>query len=170
MALPSSPPITMQQIYAEFLVPHGTSFKQLYRGGPYVPNTAQNAAISTDPNSLRMTQFYGAVRYVPVFATKSGDANGDVFLLEPAPAEVNVNSNSVTITPSLGTGSYTCQWFHVSGSGALATPPNNVFTTSWGASVAKGTVVSGVKLCRVMDGVGFYDVNVSIALTYNTDL
>ncbi len=36
------------------------SFKDYYRGGPYVPNIPANAAISTTVAGLRLTQFSGA--------------------------------------------------------------------------------------------------------------
>lgn len=171
MALPSSPPISMRQIYDEFLVPYGTSFKQLYRGGPHVPDTAANAAISTDPNGLRVAQFYGAVRYVPLTASKSGDAEGSTFIFEPAPDTASVTSAPpVVITPSAGSGSYTCQWFHSSGSTAISTPGVNVFSATFGAVVPKGGLLTAVKLCRVADGVGIYDVYVSVGLSYSTDL
>lgn len=174
MALPSSPPITMQQIYAEFLVPHGTSFKQLYRGGPYVPNTAQNAAISTDPNSLQMSQFYGAVRYVPLTASASngGNASGNVFIPEPAPATTPVTTAPpTTITPANGTGSYTCTWFHASGDSSISTPGANQFSgLVFGSQVVKNTTETAVKICRVADGVMTVDVPVSVDLNYYSDL
>lgn len=61
----SNPP-SMSSVIAEFGGPG--NLRAYYRGGAYVPNTGANAAISTDPNSLRLSQFAGASKatYVPM--------------------------------------------------------------------------------------------------------
>lgn len=53
---------TLLQIQAFFGGPG--NLRAYYRGGPYVPDIPANAAISTDPNSLRQTQFSGADKAV----------------------------------------------------------------------------------------------------------
>lgn len=63
MALPSSDPITLLQIIAEFGGP--SNLRAYYRGGSYVPNSTPNQNISTDPNSLTLRQFLGASAYTP---------------------------------------------------------------------------------------------------------
>lgn len=45
MALPSSPPITLGQVYAEFGAPAGTNLGAFLRGGSYVSNTPGNANV-----------------------------------------------------------------------------------------------------------------------------
>lgn len=47
MTLPASPPITMAQICAEYVVAGTTPLNSFVRGGGIVPNTAQNAAVPT---------------------------------------------------------------------------------------------------------------------------
>lgn len=65
MALPASPPISLQQIYAEFGAPNGTPLTALVRGGAYVPNIPQNNNVPTAP-PLDMLDFLGATNQPPV--------------------------------------------------------------------------------------------------------
>lgn len=169
MALPNNPPISMRQIYDEFQVPYGTSFKQLYRGGPYVPNIAQNANISTDPNQLKMSQFYGAVRYIPMNVTANPtSADGQVFQNEPAPNQRTVNASTM-IGVTGGTGSYTYSTAHLSGD-VFSVFNGNTANPAWSANVFKGGTRSAVYRCTVSDGVGSAFVDVPVNLSYFTDL
>lgn len=51
-------PVSLSKIIAEFAGPN--NLKAYYRGGPYVPDTTANAAISTVATSLAISQFLGA--------------------------------------------------------------------------------------------------------------
>lgn len=75
MTLQSTPPITMQQIYAEFGAPLGTPMTALVRGGAYVPNTAQNAAVPTTP-PLGKLQFLGAGKAAQSSISPPGSTQG----------------------------------------------------------------------------------------------
>ena len=59
MALPASPPLTLQQIYTEFGAPLGTNLTALVRGGAYVPDTPANAGVPTAP-PINILNFLGA--------------------------------------------------------------------------------------------------------------
>lgn len=62
MPVPANP--TLQQVYAEFGAPLGTSLSAFLRGGPYVPNIPQNAAVPTAlPTNL--SQLAGAIKLAP---------------------------------------------------------------------------------------------------------
>jgi hypothetical protein len=63
MPVPSGNPIKLSDLVAEFGSDGSPSLRDYYRGGPRVPNSGTNAAISTDPASLRLTQFYGAANF-----------------------------------------------------------------------------------------------------------
>lgn len=65
MALPASPPITMQQIYTEFGAPLGTPLTAMVRGGAYVPNIPQNNNVPTSP-PINLLNFLGATNQPPV--------------------------------------------------------------------------------------------------------
>lgn len=65
MALPSSGPLTLQQVYAEFGAPDGTRLTQLVRGGAYVPNTGTNAGVPMAP-PITLRDFLGASSTSPV--------------------------------------------------------------------------------------------------------
>lgn len=61
MALPTSPPIDLKQIYREFGAPDGTNLTDLVRGGQWVPDTAANAGVPTTP-PIGLLHFLGASR------------------------------------------------------------------------------------------------------------
>lgn len=168
MALPSSGPISLLQIYAEYGAPIGTPLTAMVRGGAYVPNTAPNMGIPTSP-PINLQHFYGGSGSSPFSALKSGDAVGSIFITEPptAPASVTVTSNVVDIICGGGTGSYTCAWSHLSGSTAIGTPGANVFSTSFSGDVPKNSTLSAVKRCAASDGVTTINVDVSVDLDYS---
>jgi hypothetical protein len=97
MPVPSGNPIKLSDLIAEFGSDGSPSMRDYYRGGPRVPNSATNAAISTDPNSLRLTQFYGA-RSFAVDITNYYKEDG---VLAPGGATAGIylnNDGTVTLT------------------------------------------------------------------------
>lgn len=60
MALPASGPISLHMIQAEFGGPTPINLQNYYRGGLYVPNTAQNASIPTSGPITIPNNFWGA--------------------------------------------------------------------------------------------------------------
>lgn len=169
MAVPANP--TLTQVCAEFLAPSNTPLSHFRRGAGWVPDVPQNANVPTSL-PLHLSQLAGAVRYVPVSATKSGNANGSVFLPHSgSPANVTVTSNpAVVISPSGGTGSYSCTWSHVSGDSSISTPGANLFSVSFSASVGRNNEKTAVKRCTVTDGQSSTFVDVSVTLSYTTDV
>lgn len=78
--MPLGPNPTLIQIRDFFGGPG--NLRAYYRGGPYVPNIAANANISTDPNSLRQTQFSYADKVTSPPTPNWGDAGtyADIFV------------------------------------------------------------------------------------------
>lgn len=58
MTLPSSGPLSMNQIRNEFNFGGSSNIQSYYRGGVYVPNTPANAAIPTS-GAITFSNFYG---------------------------------------------------------------------------------------------------------------
>ncbi len=167
MALPVSPPLSVSQIYAEFLVPPGTLFTQLYRGGPYVPNTPQNAAISTNPNALSVSQFYGAVRYVQFEISASPPAVDETVLGGPGSPSSTTVAGVTHINTSNGSGSFSFAWSLISGTAMTLTPANGGRDMTFSAVISKGLQRSAIYRCTVNDGVGSTrTVDVSVVLRY----
>lgn len=72
MATVSQSP-TLRELQAVF---GGNGYlRYYYRGGPYVPNVGQNGAVSTDPGSVRLSQFRGATNYVSLSASASSPSS-----------------------------------------------------------------------------------------------
>lgn len=65
MTLPASGNLSFSQILAEFGAPVGTKLSQMYRGGAYVPNIAQNAGVPTS-GPIAIRDFLGASNVAPV--------------------------------------------------------------------------------------------------------
>lgn len=169
MALQNSPPISILEICNEFLAPAGTPISSFYRGGPYVPNIAQNAAVPT-AGQISLLQFLGATRYAP-YSLSVGQSGGYVFQAEPAPISRSV-SGSLIASATGGTGSYSSSWAYVSGS-----PPGFTWSQSAGGfavnctgNVAKNSVANVVFQLTFSDGVTVSVTNRTLRLEYQTDL
>lgn len=65
MTLPTSPPLTLTQVLAEFGAPAGTPLSAMVRGGAYVPNIPQNSNVPTAP-PVELLDFLGAANTPPV--------------------------------------------------------------------------------------------------------
>lgn len=68
MASVPGPPVQLAQVRAVFGAPAGTPLNQFYRGGPWVPNIAQNNNVPIAP-PIRLAQLAGATNYVPMTVT-----------------------------------------------------------------------------------------------------
>lgn len=75
MPLQTNPPISMQQIYAEFGAPLGTPMTSLVRGGAFVPNSPLNANVPTAP-PLGKLQFLGAGKAATSSISPPGSTQG----------------------------------------------------------------------------------------------
>lgn len=67
MTIKSSGTLTLTDIFNEFGGPKPLRLTNYYRGGAYVPNAAVNNRIPTS-GFIKLTDFYGASKYVPGYA------------------------------------------------------------------------------------------------------
>lgn len=65
MALQSSPPISLNDIKAEFGATGTRSLTEFYRGGAFVPNSPQNSNIPTS-GAISLLDFLGASNSLPI--------------------------------------------------------------------------------------------------------
>jgi hypothetical protein len=100
MAVPGSP--SLQDVVNEFGGPG--DLRSYYRGGPYVPNVAQNQNVSTDPNQLELASFVGAVRYVPM----SGNVSPNPVVGDGGPGSAGTTAYA---NISNGTPPYSYNWW-----------------------------------------------------------
>lgn len=173
MTLPASGQIDILQILAEFGAPAGTPLTSMVRGGAYVPNNAQNVNVPTAP-PISCTDFYGAANYTPVSGSASpSPVDEQVFLNEPAPGSQTVFGNT-TITPAGGNGGpYTYAWSYLSGDASISFTPGGSptgKTCQFSATVLKGGTKTATFRCVVSDGISSFNVDVSVSLSYFTDL
>lgn len=107
MTLPSSGDLSFAMIKAEFV--GSDSFADYYRGGPYVPNTAANAAISTTAVGLAFSQFYGASKSTVLSSSptsvsgsrpRPGTLSGSVVLSKAATGAWLSGGTNITVSGS----------------------------------------------------------------------
>lgn len=161
MALPSSPPISSEQIRLQYGGSLPFRIQDYYRGGALVPNTGANSNIPTSgPIS-----FYN-------FLGQGGSGGGGGGL---AVAANNVNASSVapaaasgasTASGSGGTGPYTYAWTVVSGGAGISpSGPSSGATRSFSTTTGGVANFTGVYRVTVTDSLGataFRDVNVNL--------
>lgn len=106
MPLPGSPPLNRLQINAEFGAPPGTPLTAMVRGGAYVPNTPNNAAVPTTP-PLNMLQFLGTGKAASSSISPPGSNQ----------FSTRGNTISVTFTSNVvgGVGPFARSWSFVAG-------------------------------------------------------
>lgn len=151
----SSPP-SLSKIIAEFNGPHNLGAYR--RGGAYVPNTALNSAISTSASALRISQFVGAARYVPMNASApnvSGSHNvqGGTF-----------NVGSAHCAVSGGNPSKSYSWARRSGYSFTVEGASTATALFKAPAIASGTF-SGVYRCTVSDGYATTYTDITVTWT-----
>jgi hypothetical protein len=164
MAVPANP--SLQDVVNEFGGP-GDLYSYT-RGGPYVPNVAQNANIATNPGLLELLQFVGAVRYVAVTGSFSpgsfaGGAQG-------VPASGNVTTNYVAAYGANGNGGYRYTWSiaSVSNGGVPTISDSNAQSVYLSRVVAASVgTISGTAACVISDGTSSTTVYVPYSLSYS---
>lgn len=163
MAVVSTPP-SMSSVISVFGGPGNLT--AYYRGGSYVPNISQNAAIATSPGSLALSQFAGATNYVPVSAsvspaTISKNNFGNTAIGPAGP------TSPVTATGSGGTGSYTYAWTRTSGDANTTISSSTVASVTFSRSSCQDfqTYISIWK-CTISDGTTSASGNVQVTLSY----
>lgn len=157
MTLPASPPLSMSQVWAEFGAPAGTPTSAFLRGGPWVPNTAQNAAVPTTL-PIRITQLCGAAKTIALLVS-AADTTGNSW-----PGS-NAIFGSSTGNATGGTPPYNYTWSRVSGDTFTIDTPNTAFTNFRRAgNPPQFTSASGVYRITVGDALGasaFDDITVT---------
>lgn len=94
MALPSSPPISLNQIKTEFGATGSRSLTQFYRGGAFVPNIPANSGVPTS-GSISLLDFLGASNLVmPTW----GPGIVRSFTVAPATASATVSLSTLNGT------------------------------------------------------------------------
>jgi hypothetical protein len=77
MPLPTSLPLSLPEIEAEFSAPDGTPFSEFVRGGAWVPDNAENQGVPTTL-PMAITDFFGAASTVPFLFTIPQSPGNDV--------------------------------------------------------------------------------------------
>lgn len=167
MAIVSTPP-SMSSVISVFGGPGNLT--AYYRGGPYVPNISQNAAIATSPGSLALSQFAGATNYVNVSASVSPSTISKTNFGNTAIGPVGP-TNPVTATGSGGTGSYTYAWTRISGDASTTISSSTTASVTFSrASCSDGVNYVSTWKCTVSDGTTSASGNVQVTLTYTRNV
>lgn len=146
MAVPPNP--KMSDITTEFLAPLGTPLSQFLRGGPYVPNTAQNAGVPTSL-PLSMSQLVGASRVLPTLAVNV-TPDTSVKLDDRG----NTITEAFTANISGGVGPFSYSWFFAAGGAniSLLNSSSQVCTATSSTTPAPISVNrTGTLQCTVTD-------------------
>ena len=119
MALPTSPPISLNQIKAEFGATGTRSLTDFYRGGSYVPNIPSTSGVPTS-GTISLLDFLGAANYIPINDLTAVTITGGSLAPNPASANYIVSVNGTVSSTQGGvspTGTLPQTWL---GSGASA--------------------------------------------------
>jgi len=169
MPLPTQPPITWDQICAEFGVPVSTNAHQMLRGAGIVPNIAANAGVPT-ALPLEALHFLGAQMAAPFSAwADSPQLEGRYHCQGTAgqcPVSNLIGTPTVNILASGGSGATTYEWSHVAGTVCNVSHPSSG-STWFSAQVARQSAVSSVYRCKVTRGGEVVYVDVNILITYD---
>lgn len=165
MALPTSPPITLQQIAAEFNNIGIVTLSNLYRGGTWVPNIPQNSGVPTS-GAISLLDFLGATAQPPLAGTLAGLLGSftDPLLIRP-PNQRFINAYP-TANPTGGSGTYTYSWSITSGAASITAGATSRACTI-GANVTNHSSVSGNIRCVISDGSSSVTVNGGYTLMYS---
>lgn len=147
MTLPATPPITLGQVYAEFGAPAGSPLGFFLRGGPYVPNTAQNANVPT-ALPISMGQLCGASATTTINVTQP-DVTGSTSV-----GTGNAIIGSASASASGGTPPYTYNISYVSGAAFTISTPTSPTTAFRRLANPPAGTVSGVYSVVATDAAG----------------
>jgi hypothetical protein len=124
MTIAASGAISLTDLQTEFGGPTPIALQNYYRGGTYVTDVAQNAAVPTS-GAISLLSFYGTTREVvsildvtvsddqpsPTTATASYSLRSDGFV-----AHKGISTGALWVTPGGGAPNYECQATVTSGS------------------------------------------------------
>lgn len=159
-----SNPATMSSVYAEFGAPAGTPLSSFLRGGAYVPNSPQNAAVPTSL-PIALSQLAGAVKYIPISLGGSTVIQGNSCGL-PTTQQTYTSGGSITV--SGGNPGPSVSWSYISGDASIA---QNIagLTPQWNSAVNRGASKSAVWRVTVSDGVSSAQRDVTVNLFHDFD-
>lgn len=154
MTLPASPPISMDQVYAEFSAPVGTPLHAFVRGGSYVPNIGANGGVPTAP-PVTLHQLCGASAYQPPVIS---GPNTVAWSGTPGGRVINWHTTSGQ-SVSGGNPSKTYSWVRISGSAGIVCDVANTLAGDWYGSTGRDfgnpippSTISAVWRLTVNDG------------------
>lgn len=165
MALPTSPPISLNQIKAEFGATGTRSLTEFYRGGAFVPNIPANSSVPTS-GAISLLDFLGATNYVPLDGNRSPITGTQNLTTPPFPPSVTVTAAG-TAGATGGTGSYTYAWSVRSG-GANISGSSTSSTITLTALVPRDSQVTGTIRVTISDGVSSVNIDRPYVLEYYT--
>lgn len=165
MALPTSPPISLNQIKTEFGATGTRSLTEFYRGGSYVPDIPANSGVPTS-GAISLLDFLGAANYIPINDLTAVTITGGSLAPNPASANYIVSVNGTVSSTQGGvspTGTLPQTWL---GSGASASDYRVRFREV--SKTPAATVISGVDTWLDMTTVR--TITLSASSTSNTFL
>jgi len=131
MAIPGpGVPISMTTLNTEF--GGGFSLSSYYRGGSFVPNTPQNAAVPTS-GAISLGNFYGAVNRIIISLTATGN-NYDVYANRGPTYSPGISDLTITVPGTVGSAS--------TGSYAMLVP--NAFNPTDTVTIVNNGVIQGM--------------------------
>lgn len=156
MALPTSPPISLNQIKAEFGATGARSLTEFYRGGAFVPNIPANSGVPTS-GAISILDFLGAIAMDANWVNQSAIDFVMAGGIQNAVAELSVMSNGGTSRSTTQEGyvvtgtwllagsasDYSVRAVHTGGDipyGSLSTWLPLSSTRTWGVTAASGLV------------------------------
>lgn len=122
MACPSSYPITLADVRAEFGGAAGTPLGSYLRGGSYVPNIPANSGVPTS-KPITLGNLLGASASVPYAATAAPSYLSNVRI---GTGIVDSGNCTTTVTGSVGSLSYS--WTKISGGAITILSPTSATT------------------------------------------
>ena len=146
MPLPTSGPLTLNDIQTEFGGSNPIGLDEYYAGGAYVPaGTSGTYGAVPSSGAISIQNFYGTSKTVPLSISISPSS-----LYNSRTGNGSLTSSPATGTGSGGTGPYTYAWTYVSGNSYTINSPSSA-TTTFTTSLIAGQLKSGVYRCTVTD-------------------
>lgn len=163
MATVPGPPTRLADVCAVFGAPLTTRLFDFGRGGPWVPDIAQNAGVPPYGQQIRLVQLAGATNYQPpVISGPSSRAwSGEGFR---PPVDYTVGSAQ---TVSGNTNPYTAHWDKISGDAAITcTNPTVVGATFSCKGGLAGNPFTATAVWRLTVNDGVSNVTKDVTFTF----
>lgn len=146
MACPSSYPITLADVRAEFGGAVGTSLGAYVRGGAYVPNAAPNLGVPT-ALPINLGDLLGAAAVV------YGATLSPTYLSKVRVGTGTATTAACTVTVTGSAGSLTYAWTRTSGSTAITINSPSSASTTFNSTFLSLTSRTAYFKCTVTDSI-----------------